>query len=115
MRRAWRSSRKLNAAVEERAAVISSAIDDPADAGLVQFGEQRAARIGRDRSDRAGARAEPEPMQGQRGRTFGIERHDRNPQTPPGTGIDRPGARQAAENYFNSGAWNRPGCNQIYR
>src|SRR5579884_3753239 len=47
---------------------------DKADAGPLQFGEHRAARIGGNSGDRAGARTEPEAMQGQ-GSRFGIESH----------------------------------------
>ena len=87
IRRAWRSWRKLNAAVEDCARRHQLGIDDLADARLVEFGQQRAARIGRDRRDRARARPEAEPMQGQRGRTFRIERHGRVLKLPPCPGI----------------------------
>ena len=103
IRRACRSWRKLNAAVEDCARGHQLGIDDLADAGLVEFGKQRAARIGRDRGDRAGARAEAEAMQRQRGRTFRIERHGRGPQRPPRPGIDRTGGSdaQGGEYYRN--------------
>ena len=50
-------------------------IGDLPGAGLVEFGHERAARIGRDRVDRAGARAEAEAMQRQRGGGFRVEGH----------------------------------------
>ena len=44
-------------------------------AGAIQFGQQRTARIRGDGGDRSGARAETEPMQGERSFGFGIEGH----------------------------------------
>ena len=43
--------------------------------GTLEIGEERAARIGGNGGDRSGARAEAEPMQGQRSFRFGIEGH----------------------------------------
>src|SRR5262249_15057373 len=46
-----------------------------AGARAIQFGNQRAARVGGDRGNRARAPAEAEPMQGERGLSFGIKGH----------------------------------------
>ena len=93
IRRACRSWRKLKTPRSACGGRQQLRIDDLPDARLVQFGEQRAARIGGDRRDRSRARAKAEPMQGQRGRTFRIQGHGRNPQGLPVRDSRRRGSR----------------------
>jgi hypothetical protein len=50
-------------------------IGDATGCGIVELGDERAARVRRDGGDRSGTRTEAEPMQGRRSFGFGIERH----------------------------------------
>ncbi len=54
-------------------------VGDAPGIGAIEFCEQRAAWIGRDRGDRPGARAETEAMQCERSLNSWIERHARRP------------------------------------
>ena len=64
-------------------------IVDASDIGTLELGEQRAARIGCNRRDRARTGAQAEPMQGQRGISCGVIDHG----APPVTGAESSVAR----------------------
>ena len=75
-RRIWRCASRNSTAARAAAPLLmrSVAAMRPA-SGAIELGDQRAARIGRDCRDRAGARSESEPMQRQRRLCFGIKCH----------------------------------------
>ena len=66
--RCWNSTAARAAA----AAAHELGRGEPAGVGAIELGDQRAARIGRDRGDRSGARSETEPVQRQRRRVLGV-------------------------------------------
>ena len=57
---------ELDRRARRRATAHQLGRGEPAGAGAVELGDQRAARIGRDRGHRSGARSETEPVQRQR-------------------------------------------------